>query len=56
MPPARVIDKGCVYHGAVQKKQREKCVCSSVTRYITVIECMQGEQENMLSGQNSACV
>lgn len=59
MPPSRVINKGSVYHGAVQPmKQKEKCVCacSSVTHYITVIECMQEEQENMLSGQASARV
>lgn len=57
MPPARVINKGSVYHGALRQiKQREKCVgaCSSVTHYITVIECMQAEQGEMLSG-HTAC-
>lgn len=59
MPPASVINKGSVSHGAVQQmKQREKCVCacSSVTHYITVIECMQAKQGKMVSGHNSDCV
>lgn len=48
MPLARVINKGSVYHVAVwQIKQAKKCVCAcgSVTHCITVIECMQAEEE-----------